>query len=180
MTHNGVRSLLSLPYDLRYTADHTWVGEEDDDLLSVGVTEAFIILYGQPEDIEFTAVEGQSVQAGTAIGRIVSESDEMEIPAPVNGQVIEFNVDLVDAPDVLQDSPYGHGWLMRLRPDDDDALASLLPVDEYESLVDDLDGEMDREEDDEDDEDRELDMELDDEEDLELEDGELERDEPPY
>lgn len=159
--------MFNLPYDLHYTADHTWVSEEDDDLLAMGVTEAFTSLYGEPEDIEFTATEGQSLEAGDLLGRVVSETDEVEIYAPLTGQVIEFNIDLVDSPEVLIDSPYSQGWLVRMKPDEAEDLAALMTVEDYEGLVHDL-GDHDL---DEDDLDEELDLDLDDDE-LELDEDE--------
>lgn len=124
-----------LPIELRYTTEHTWIGSEDDDAYLLGLSEAFVALYGEPEDLEFIGSEGESFEEGDPLVRINSDEEEVEISAPVNGRVIDFHVDLVDSPELITDSPYRLGWLVRFELEDEEELEELLTADEYEGYM---------------------------------------------
>ncbi|MET0740910.1 MAG: glycine cleavage system protein GcvH [Candidatus Nanopelagicales bacterium] len=116
------------PDDLRYTAEHEWVRAGDE--LVVGITH-----YAQDAlgDVVYVSLpeEGQQLQAGQPCGEIESTKSVSDLYAPVSGVVVARNSALDGTPELVNSDPYGEGWLMRLRPSDPDAVASLLDAGDY-------------------------------------------------
>jgi glycine cleavage system H protein len=129
---------MHFPEDLRYSDDHEWARIEDGDdgpMVRVGITE-----YAQDAlgDVVFVGLPevGTSVGRGATCGEVESTKSVSEIYAPVAGTVLAVNGDLVDAPERLNEDPYGEGWIYVLRPDDADDLDSMLDAGAYQALVD--------------------------------------------
>ena len=124
---------MNVPDDLRYSTDHEWARLEDGKV-RIGITD-----YAQDTlgDVVFVQVPdvGTSVDAGAAIGEVESTKSVSDVYAPVAGTVVEVNPDLVDAPNRLNEDPYGEGWICVLEPDDPAALAGLLDAEAYRALV---------------------------------------------
>ncbi|MDQ3861716.1 MAG: glycine cleavage system protein GcvH [Actinomycetota bacterium] len=121
---------MSVPGDLQYTKTHEWVRREGD-TATVGITE-----HAQDElgDVVFIELpeEGASFGAGDAFGTIESVKAVSDLYAPVGGEVVEVNEALNDAPEKVNEDPYGEGWIIRLRVSGE---GNLLSAEEYEKVL---------------------------------------------
>jgi len=121
---------LSVPGDLQYTKTHEWVRREGD-TATVGITD-----HAQDElgDVVFIELpeEGASFGAGDAFGTIESVKAVSDLYAPVGGEVVEVNEALNDAPEKVNEDPYGEGWFIRLRVSGE---GNLLSAEEYEKVL---------------------------------------------
>ena len=121
---------MSVPGDLQYTKTHEWLRREGD-TATVGITD-----HAQDElgDVVFIELpeEGVSFGAGDAFGTIESVKAVSDLYAPVGGEVVEVNEALNDAPEKVNEDPYGEGWIIRLRVSGD---GNLLSAEEYEKVL---------------------------------------------
>jgi len=121
---------LAIPEELQYTKTHEWVRREDD-VATVGITE-----HAQDElgDVVFIELpeKGASFGAGDAFGTVESVKAVSDLYAPVGGEVVEVNEALNDAPEKINEEPYGDGWIIRIRVSEE---ADLLSAEEYEKLL---------------------------------------------
>ena len=127
---------MTIPAELRYTAEHEWVAFEGP-VASVGITDYAQRALG---DVVYVSVPapGTRVTAGEPCGEVESTKSVSDIYAPVSGEVAEVNGDVDDDPGLVNSDPYGAGWLMRVRLDDASAEpGGLLTADEYAELTED-------------------------------------------
>jgi len=121
---------LNVPQDLQYTRSHEWVRTEGD-TATVGISD-----HAQDElgDVVFVELpdEGATFDAGDSFGTVESVKAVSDVYAPVGGEVVEVNSSLEDAPEKINDDPYGEGWLVKLRTSGE---ADLLSSEEYEKVV---------------------------------------------
>ena len=121
------------PSDRRYTKEHEWV-RVDDGVGTVGITD-----YAQDELGDIVYVEmpapGTSVKQSEKLGEIESVKAVSDLYAPVSGEVVEVNQEMNDHPELLNESPYEKGWLVRLRLADAAELEALLTAEQYDALV---------------------------------------------
>ena len=124
---------MSIPEELRYTAEHEWIAISGS-VASVGITDFAQQALG---DVVYVSVPapGTRVTAGQACGEVESTKSVSDIYSPVDGEVTEVNADLEDDPALVNSDPYGAGWLMRIRVDDTDDDSGLLTADEYADLT---------------------------------------------
>ena len=119
-----------MPEDLQYTKSHEWVRIEGD-TATVGITD-----HAQDElgDVVFVELpeEGDTFDAGESFGTVESVKAVSDLYAPVGGEVVEVNSALEDAPENINEDPYGEGWIVKLRTSDE---ADLLSPEEYEKVV---------------------------------------------
>jgi len=119
--------------NLLYTREHEWVRVEDD-VCVLGITE-----FAQQELGEVVFVElpeaGQVFDANDEIGTIESVKAVAEVYTPVAGEVIEVNEAVADDPELLNEDPYGDGWLVKIRFSSADDLKSLMTAEQYEAYV---------------------------------------------
>jgi glycine cleavage system H protein len=120
--------------DLLYTKNHCWVRNENGEIV-VGITDYAQEQLSDLTFIEFLTGVGDRIDADSEIVTLESVKSVNEVYAPVSGEVLAVNEDLVMQPEVINADPYGKGWLLRIRPDDADDLSSLLDLDAYESLL---------------------------------------------
>jgi glycine cleavage system H protein len=124
---------MHVPDDLRYSSDHEWVRREGD-RVRVGITD-----YAQDAlgDVVFVDLPdtGTAVEAGGVVGEVESTKSVSEIYAPVSGTVVEVNSDLADAPERLNDDPYGEGWICLIEPADGGQVEGLLDAAGYRELI---------------------------------------------
>jgi len=123
-----------IPAELRYTRDHEWVREEDDGTLTVGITAHAQESLGDLVFVELPA-QGQTSEAGDACAVVESVKAASDVYAPVAGTVVATNEALEDRPELVNEAPYGEGWLFRLEPDDPRNLEGLLDADAYTALL---------------------------------------------
>jgi glycine cleavage system H protein len=124
---------MNVPEDLRYTSDHEWARAEGGQI-RIGITD-----YAQDAlgDVVFVQLPepGARVSAGDSLAEVESTKSVSDVYAPVSGTVVEINSELVDAPQRLNEDPYGEGWLCVIAPDGEDASASLLDAEGYTKLI---------------------------------------------
>ncbi len=123
------------PEDCRFTKEHEWVFPDGDALL-VGITD-----FAQKElgDIVYVDLgeNERRIAAGDEVGTIESVKAVVEVYAPVSGQLVEINVQLTDAPEMVNEDPTGEGWLFRMKADSADAIESLLTFAQYSDYLED-------------------------------------------
>jgi glycine cleavage system H protein len=125
---------MDVPDDLRYTKDHEWVKVEGS-RARIGITE-----YAQDAlgDIVFVQIPdvGAAVEKGSTVSEVESTKSVSDIYAPVSGSVVEVNGDLAEAPERLNEDPYGDGWICVIEIGDQADLDDTLDADGYRHLVD--------------------------------------------
>ena len=121
---------MNIPEDLQYTKSHEWVRIEGD-TATIGITD-----HAQDElgDVVFVELpeEGDTFDAGESFGTVESVKAVSDLYTPVGGEVVEVNSALEDAPENINEDPYGEGWIVKLRTTDE---ADLLSSEEYEKVV---------------------------------------------
>jgi glycine cleavage system H protein len=124
---------MNVPDDLRYSTDHEWARVEDG-RVRVGITDYAQDTLGDVVFVQLPEI-GTRVEGGAACGEVESTKSVSDVYAPLAGTVVEVNAELVDAPNRLNEDPYGEGWLYVLEPEDLAALDSLLDADGYRKLI---------------------------------------------
>ena len=125
---------MNVPGDLRYSSDHEWVRLEDG-TLRVGITDYAQDALGDVVYVEVPEV-GLAVEANGKVSEVESTKSVSDIFAPVAGTVVAVNEELADAPERLNEDPYGAGWICVIQPDDAAAVEALLDAAAYTSLID--------------------------------------------
>ena len=122
----------NIPGDLLYTDDHEWLRRHESEpaVATVGITDFAQDQLGDVVYVDLPA-PGTSVLAGEVCGEIESTKTVAELYAPAAGVVTEVNGELADAPELVNSSPYGDGWMIRMRIDDSASLEGLLNAAAY-------------------------------------------------
>lgn len=123
----------SFPDDLKYAATHEWVRVEEDGTVTVGISDHAQELLGDIVFIELPT-QGAVVSARQEISVVESVKAASDIYAPVSGEIIAINEDLIDAPETVNSSPYGDGWFCRILPSDKSELEALLDANGYAEI----------------------------------------------
>ncbi len=122
-----------IPPDLRYTNEHEWVRVENG-VGTVGITD-----YAQDQlgDVVYVDLPspGKQLSQLAVFGEIESVKAVSELYAPVSGEVVESNGALADKPELVNEAPYGEGWLMKLRLGDGSEVERLLTADQYSDFI---------------------------------------------
>lgn len=126
----------NVPGDLKYTKSHEWVRIEDDGTAVVGITDHAQAALGDLVFVETPEV-GATFDAGDACAVVESVKAASDVYSPLAGEVVDANGDLADTPELVNQDPYGDGWIMKLRLDDTDELEELLDADDYEETLED-------------------------------------------
>jgi glycine cleavage system H protein len=124
---------VNVPDDRRYTSDHEWVLAEGG-RARVGITD-----YAQDAlgDVVFVQLpeRGTTVSAGDSFSEVESTKSVSDVYAPVNGSVTEVNNDLVDAPQRINEDPYGAGWICEIEMNDSSEYGALMDAESYRQLI---------------------------------------------
>jgi len=124
---------MNFPSELKYTSEHEWV-RMDGDIAYVGVTD-----YAQSQlgDIVFVdvATVGETLDKGEIFGTIEVVKTISDLFLPIAGEVVELNERLEDNPELINNDPYGEGWIIKLRPSGSADVDGLLSVDEYKKVI---------------------------------------------
>ncbi len=124
---------MRVPDDLRYSADHEWARPAEG-RIRIGITDYAQDALGDVVFVDLPAV-GKAVGAGEVLGEVESTKSVSEVYAPVAGTVVAVNAALADAPEKLNQDPYGEGWLCELEVASPEALGALLDADGYRALT---------------------------------------------
>jgi len=122
----------SVPKTLKYSKTHEWV-RQDDDVITVGITDHAQCMLGDLVYVELPDVE-MSLELGQECAVVESVKAAADIYCPVPGEIVEVNESLFDNPQLVNEDPYGKGWLFRIRPFESD-FHELLTADEYTRQV---------------------------------------------
>ncbi len=118
----------------RYTATHEWIKPEGEDAFLVGITDHAQCLLGDVVFVELPAAQ-KTLTAGQEAAVIESVKAAADIYSPVSGEVVEINEALLENPQLINEDPYGKGWLFRIRPFENDFAQLLLNATEYSKQV---------------------------------------------
>jgi glycine cleavage system H protein len=122
----------SVPKTLRYSKTHEWI-RQDDDFITIGITDHAQTMLGDLVYVELPETEN-NVDAGQEIAVVESVKAAADVYCPISGEVVEINEHLLEHPQLINEDPYGKGWLMRIRPFEND-LSQLLTPDQYSKVV---------------------------------------------
>jgi glycine cleavage system H protein len=121
---------VDLPENLKYTESHEWIADNGDGSITVGITAVAAEQLGDLVYVELPK-PGARVARGGSCAVVESTKAASEVYAPVGGEVLEANAELSAHPERVNQSPYGDGWLFKLRVDDRKELEGLLARDAY-------------------------------------------------
>jgi glycine cleavage system H protein len=124
---------MQVPDDLHYTKDHEWVRVEGD-IATVGITEYAQTQLGDIVYVELPQV-GDQVKANTPFGTVEAVKAVSDIMCPLSGQVTEVNDDLASAPEKIKESPYGDGWMVKIKMSSAGEVDALLPAADYKGII---------------------------------------------
>lgn len=124
---------MTAPADLKYSKSHEWV-RVDGDVATIGLAD-----YAQNELGDITYLElpdvGDNIVGGEPLGVVESVKAASDIYAPVGGEVVERNEDAINAPEVVNQSPYDNAWLIKVRVGDTSELDALMDATTYDQFV---------------------------------------------
>lgn len=124
---------MNIPTNLRYTSDHEWIRVEGNEAF-VGITD-----YAQSElgEIVFVDVNtvGETIEKGETFGSVEAVKTVSDLNIPVTGEVLEFNEELNDQPELVNNDPYGEGWMIKIAVKNAAELDDLLDAAAYEALI---------------------------------------------
>jgi glycine cleavage system H protein len=124
-----------IPTELKYASSHEWARLEEDGMITVGISDHAQQALGDVVYVEHPEV-GQTVSAGAETGVVESVKAASDIYAPVSGTITGINDALEDAPETVNQDPYGDGWFFKIEPDDVNELEDLLDAAAYGELCD--------------------------------------------
>jgi glycine cleavage system H protein len=124
---------MEFPEELKYTEEHEWVQVEGD-LVIVGISDFAQDALGDIVFVELPEV-GATLTAGKAFGAVESVKAVSDVYAPVSGTVEEINEELPDAPEIINTSPYGDGWMIKVRITDAGELDGLMDAAAYQAHI---------------------------------------------
>ncbi|MGB1448668.1 MAG: glycine cleavage system protein GcvH [Flavobacteriaceae bacterium] len=124
---------MNIPDNLHYTKDHEWIAIEGD-VATIGITD---FAQGELGDIVYVEVEtlDETVAAEEVFGTVEAVKTVSDLFMPLKGTVIEFNEALTDAPEAVNDDPYGEGWMIKVQLEDSNDREGLLDAAAYKALV---------------------------------------------
>jgi len=124
---------MNVPSDLKYTKDHEWIRLEGD-IATVGITD---FAQGELGDIVYVEIEtlNDSLEAEAVFGSVEAVKTVSDLFMPLSGEVIEINETLEDAPETVNEDPYGAGWMVKVQCSDLTQIEGLLDAEAYQKLV---------------------------------------------
>ncbi|PDH40663.1 MAG: glycine cleavage system protein H [Rhodothermaeota bacterium MED-G19] len=119
--------------DLKYTNDHEWVKLEDD-IAYVGITD---FAQGELGDIVYVEIEtlNDNIEMGEVFGTVEAVKTVSDLFMPISGEIIEINEKLESEPELVNNDPYGDGWMVKIKCDNISQLDDLLDLEAYDSLT---------------------------------------------
>jgi glycine cleavage system H protein len=124
----------NIPADLKYTKSHEWVRTSQNGALEVGITDHAQSALGDLVFVEVPDV-GRTLKAGEACAVVESVKAASDVYSPLGGKVIAHNDALSGKPELLNEDPYGAGWLFRLETSDSTDIASLMSAKDYDNFL---------------------------------------------
>lgn len=125
---------MASPNDRKYSLDHEWI-QIDGDEATIGLTEYAADQLGSVVFVELPEI-GDTFESDEAFGEVESVKSVSEMLLPVGGEIIAINEKLDDAPETINDDPYGEGWIIRVRMDNAEDLEDLVDAATYDASLD--------------------------------------------
>ena len=125
---------MDFPDDLYYTEEHEWLRVGDDNTATIGITD---FAQGELGDIVFVEIDpdGTEVDKDGVFGTVEAVKTVSELYMPVSGTIVEANAELEGAPELVNQDPYGDGWMVKIEMADPGELDDLMRADAYQELV---------------------------------------------
>lgn len=129
---------MEIKENLKYTKEHEWIRVEDDGVVVIGITD---FAQGELGEIVYVEVEtvGETIEKDEVFGTVEAVKTTSELYMPVTGEVLEFNAALDesegDDPGLINTDPYGEGWIVKVKVDDESDLEELLSANDYRDLI---------------------------------------------
>ncbi|MEK9773378.1 MAG: glycine cleavage system protein GcvH [Opitutae bacterium] len=124
---------MSVPENLRYTADHEWISSLGDECL-IGITDHAQDSLGDVTFVELPEI-GTRLEEKAVFGVVESVKAASDLFMPISGEIIDVNDALNDSPEKVNSDPYGEGWMIKVRPEKTDALSGLLNAESYRKEI---------------------------------------------
>ena len=124
---------LEFPEDLKYLDTHEYM-RLDGEIATIGISAFAIEQLGDLVFLELPEL-GDSLEAGTSFGSIESVKAAEDLYPPVSGTVIDRNEEMIETPEAIADDPYGDGWLLKVRTDNESESEDIMTVQDYRNLV---------------------------------------------
>jgi len=124
---------MNFPENLKYSKDHEWVRIEGDTAY-VGITDYAQKELGEIVYVDVTTV-GESLSEGEIFGSVEAVKTVSDLMLPVSGEIVEMNGDLEDKPELINEDPYGKGWIIKISLSDASEVNKLMSAADYKALV---------------------------------------------
>ncbi|MCP2334861.1 glycine cleavage system protein GcvH [Actinomadura rupiterrae] len=126
---------MSVPEQLRYSEEHEWVAglDNEDGIVTVGITQHAADALGEIVFLELQQGEGDTVESGETCGEVESTKSVSDLYSPVSGEITAVNAAVVDEPKVINDDPYGEGWIFKVKISEEPG--DLLDAEAYGKLI---------------------------------------------
>lgn len=125
---------MNVPEELKYTREHEWIRDNGDGTATIGITD-----FAQSElgDIVFVELEeeGFEFSKDDTFGTVEAVKTVSDLYAPVDGEVTEINEDLEDEPELVNDDPYGDGWMIKIKMTNPDQFKDLMSAADYQDII---------------------------------------------
>ena len=125
--------MVDIPDDLKYTKEHEWIRVEDE-WVEIGITDYAQEALGEIVFVELPG-EGDDVTKGDSFGGVESTKSVSDLYSPITGEVVEINEKLLDSPETINEDPYGSGWIIRVKMQDEDELDELMNAESYSNFI---------------------------------------------
>ena len=124
---------MNIPENLKYTKEHEWIRVEGD-VAFVGITD---FAQGELGEIVFVEVEtiGETIAANEIFGSVEAVKTVSDLYLPIDGEVLEFNETLEDAPELVNEDPYNAGWMVKIAVKNPSQIEGLLSASDYKALI---------------------------------------------
>ena len=125
---------MNIPEELKYTEEHEWVRIKDN-IAIVGITD---FAQGELGDIVYLEIDtlDSQIDSNEVFGTVEAVKTVSDLFMPIAGKVVEVNPSLEDNPELVNEDPYGEGWIIKIDITDESQLDSLLSASDYKSLID--------------------------------------------
>lgn len=124
---------MNFPENLKYSKDHEWIKIEGDTAL-VGITEFAQSELGEIVYVDVTS-EGETIEQNGVFGSVEAVKTVSDLLMPVSGEVLEVNAELEEKPELINEDPYGKGWIIKIAVSDASELETLLSASDYKNLI---------------------------------------------
>ena len=124
---------MNLPEDIKYSKEHEWI-KVSGNIAIIGVSDYAQDQLGEVVFVELPD-EGEEFEKGDAFGVIESVKSVNDIYAPISGRIVEVNDPVADSPEIVNEDPYGEGWLVKIEMTDPKELADLMSAKDYEAYI---------------------------------------------